>query len=250
MVRFQQFLSSSIWAGLLCLLTLNIHSSKALTASGGESTQSTTTTTAKVSMKTDVQTCIKGNLNVCNGLIDKHPGMHMLYTIRGTAHQNKGNHAAAIENFSTAISRCAKTPNKSCTPAALAETYNNRGISYFKTRNYSAAVRDYTKAISMNSKLSEAHNNRGYTYEKLKKNTEALRDYTRAIQLNPSYAGAYYNRGALYGLTLKNITKARADIAQALTLYKNKGNTERLAVTQKLEARLAKEQSAATAKKK
>ena len=88
-----------------------------------------------------------------------------------------------------------------------------RGISYSRTKKYSAAIADLDKVIALEPDLAEAYLERG----KLAiGNEEEIRYFTKAIKLKPDYADAYYQRGLTYFLS--DSAKSLADNSKAIEL--------------------------------
>jgi tetratricopeptide (TPR) repeat protein len=55
--------------------------------------------------------------------------------------------------------------------------YHNRGFAYRKKREYQNAIKDYTKAIELDTKHFKAFYNRAFCWDKLSKLEEAEQDY-------------------------------------------------------------------------
>ena len=137
--------------------------------------------------------------------------------------------------FCTAPAAFAETVNTSeqtiaDMPAQTAEEYYQRANIYKKQGNFTQAIADYTKVISINSKHAKAYYNRGNIYAKQDNLSQAITDYTRAIEINPQYKDAYYNRGNAYG-KLGKLTQAITDYTSAIEIdskyaaaYCNRGN--------------------------
>jgi len=106
-----------------------------------------------------------------------------------------------------------------------AEAYNNRGVAYAKLGEHKRAIKDYDRAIELNSNLAEAYNNRGVAYAKLGEHKKAIEDYDKAIELNPEDAEAYGNRGITYA-RLGEHERARGDMLRAGNLFTNKRRIE------------------------
>jgi tetratricopeptide (TPR) repeat protein len=79
-----------------------------------------------------------------------------------------------------------------------AATYNNRGIAYKNLGRYQDAIRDYTRALSIDPDNASAYINRGFAYDELGRYQDAIRDCTRALSIDPDNAIAYNNRGFAY----------------------------------------------------
>ncbi|GBU25806.1 hypothetical protein R83H12_02464 [Fibrobacteria bacterium R8-3-H12] len=84
------------------------------------------------------------------------------------------------------------------------DSYHLRGHFYFGLGEIENALKDYDKAIEIDSSYKLENQNkflyihRGYVYFKLSKIENALKDYDKAIEIDPNYAEAYKNRGDIY----------------------------------------------------
>jgi tetratricopeptide (TPR) repeat protein len=133
-----------------------------------------------------------------------------------------------IEVFSNFIKEASDTP----------ETYNLRGLSYYKYGDYKNAEADFSQAIKLNSKYAVAYNNRAITYAALNDIKKAAKDAKKACELgecgaqeilktldesnkaaaaNPKDAKAYNDRAKVY-MFLNNIKQAEADAKIACEL--------------------------------
>ncbi|MFA5929447.1 MAG: tetratricopeptide repeat protein [Candidatus Micrarchaeia archaeon] len=63
---------------------------------------------------------------------------------------------------------------------------------------FESAIRNYKKAISINSRDPDSHNNLGWAYESMGKYENALAEYSIAIGLSPKRGIARLNRANLY----------------------------------------------------
>ncbi|MBR1645857.1 MAG: tetratricopeptide repeat protein [Selenomonadaceae bacterium] len=98
------------------------------------------------------------------------------------------------------------------------EAYGNRGFVYYMAKDYSAAIKDFDRAIQF-----DPHNAQNYIYRSLywrfvaKDNGRALADLNKAVELEPT-AHAYMNRAGFYRLDLKNFSAAIDDYTRAIEL--------------------------------
>src|SRR2546429_252848 len=72
--------------------------------------------------------------------------------------------------------------------------YNNRGSAQQARNHLDDALKDYSKAIQLDTEYAKAFYNRGGLYDVLGKFPEALEDYNHAIKLDPEYVNALNNR--------------------------------------------------------
>ena len=84
---------------------------------------------------------------------------------------------------------------------AATEANPNASAAYFLRGNiskdagdYAGAVKDYSKAISIDNEYAEALNNRGSLYGMAGEFEKSIIDLTKAIQLDPSIPDGYFNR--------------------------------------------------------
>lgn len=87
--------------------------------------------------------------------------------------------------------------------ALRAEAFFHRGNDRYDAGNYEAAIKDFDKAIKLNSKfiakfmprlLRKAYNLRGNAKFKSKLYKQAIKDYDKSIELDPKCPWVYYNR--------------------------------------------------------
>ncbi len=77
--------------------------------------------------------------------------------------------------------------------------YNNRGIDYGEKGEYDLAIKDFEKALELNSKFAEAYNNLGNAYDDKGDFDKAIAAFNMAIKLKSDFVDAYVNRGVAYG---------------------------------------------------
>lgn len=94
----------------------------------------------------------------------------------GNALQKLGDHKAAVIAFDNAI-KIEKT--------GTSLMYFNRGYSQYMLRDYSEATKDFTTAISKDSKNADAYYYRGRAYKARGLSFQASSDFRKATQLNP-----------------------------------------------------------------
>jgi len=95
--------------------------------------------------------------------------------------------------------------------------YHNRGLQFALLGYDDEALRDLTKAVSLNPRQILAFNDRAATYMKRGEYAAAIADYDKAIALNPAYARAYSSRAFCYE-KLNNIKAARKDYEKMCSL--------------------------------
>ena len=80
----------------------------------------------------------------------------------------------------------------------LAIAHVNRGVAYYRLKNFGKAAADFDRAIAIAPGLHEAWINRGAARLALGRIGPAIADYSRAIAISPDAAGAWYGRGVAH----------------------------------------------------
>jgi tetratricopeptide (TPR) repeat protein len=144
---------------------------------------------AALGIKTHAQAKIwKNDESLLNHMIQNNSYNPFPYFARGKMHQDRGEHATAISDYSKAI---ALGPDWS-------QAYNNRGIVYTLLGNDPAALKDFEMAISINPHNAQFYNNRGLVHYYTKNDRLAMADFNQSIKLNPRVASTHINRARLY----------------------------------------------------
>lgn len=115
-----------------------------------------------------------------------------------------------LENFTNII-------KQSFNDAKKAEAYINRGVIYFRQKEYNLAIEDYDRAIEFDSKNIDVYINRGITYSSQEQHQQAIEDYNKAIALNNLNVDAYISRGIAYSAQREH-DKAVQDYNQAIAI--------------------------------
>jgi tetratricopeptide (TPR) repeat protein len=109
------------------------------------------------------------------------------------------------------------------------EDWMNQGYTALRSRQFSAAVEAFTRAIEMDPDNAEAYNHRGVARAYIGKIDDAISDYTRALEIKPELVGALNNRGSAY-YQKKLLNQAIADYSKAIEInpylaeaYSNRG---------------------------
>jgi len=95
--------------------------------------------------------------------------------------------------------------------------YTNSGLIKSYTAKLEEALKDYNKAIELNSKNSLALNNRGYTYNLIGDYENAIKDFEEAISLEENFAYALNNRG-FAKIKLGRKEEGLKDLEKSMTL--------------------------------
>ncbi len=99
-----------------------------------------------------------------------------------------------------------------------AEAYNNRGSAYGLLGDYQKSVKDLTKAIKLEPNIPDGYFNRAIARDAIGDYEGAVKDFTKSILMTPNDYLNYYLRGNSYSkLGLKE--KAINDFNKAINLY-------------------------------
>jgi tetratricopeptide (TPR) repeat protein len=101
------------------------------------------------------------------------------------------------------------------TPEQQAETAYNLALEMMGKKQYSAAIDNFTQALSLNPSFVLALVNRGFAEYESKKNTDAIRDFNQANVLKPSADGYFGEAECFYAINKRDsatqyLTKAVA----------------------------------------
>lgn len=116
------------------------------------------------------------------------------------------------------LSTCTAALTEPASDEVRAATYDNRGILYDATQNYSDAYTDFNNSIRLNANLGDAWLNRGVAKIRMKNPEGALSDIQRGMELGPSLMDVgYYDKGVAEML-LGRVPEAYADFKRALEI--------------------------------
>jgi tetratricopeptide (TPR) repeat protein len=169
----------------------------------------------------------------------------LYYSNNGTELLLKGRYDEAIINFDSALEIDQKN----------SESYNRRGLAFFRKKllvraesdfkeaikynamNYSAylnlgdllaskgdmdkAIDNYSKAIELNDTHVESYDGRGYAFYSKGEYDRAIADYSAAVKINSNIDNIYARRGNAYWLGKKDHDKAIHDFKKALSITPN-----------------------------
>ena len=121
--------------------------------------------------------------------------------LSGLIAAKSGQHEAAIQLISKAISINAVNPSAYC----------NIGNVYLNIGKHDLAIDKYSEALRLNPNNDVAYFSRGLAHQGLNQFDEAIADYEGAITINPQHIGALTNLG--------NIFKSQKKIDEAINYY-------------------------------
>jgi tetratricopeptide (TPR) repeat protein len=162
----------------------------------------------------------KSEFAIWNDTFEKRPLNARAAVYLGTTliNQNNGNPPEA--SISLALSKFSRAIE---IDSAFGLAFANRGLAYYRMKRPDDALRDYNRAIDLQTiqqgNRAELFNNRGILLGETGRTTEAVADFNAAIRLNPDFVSAHSNLGSAYA----NLGHARAvqgDSAGAVEKYK------------------------------
>jgi tetratricopeptide (TPR) repeat protein len=92
--------------------------------------------------------------------------------------------------------------------------YSNKGIEVARKNNLELALKDFNRAIELDSQSADAYQSRGAAYVQLDNDQAALKDFNKSIDIDPKNIGAYIGIGTMYNkkgkkqLAIDEYTKA------------------------------------------
>ena len=93
--------------------------------------------------------------------------------------------------------------------------YINRGLTFYKKKDYSAAIADYDKAIELSPGETVAYSNRANAYEKIGDAEKAVADYKKILELDADNAAALVALKRIEDGKAKEIQKQKEQEAAA-----------------------------------
>lgn len=93
-----------------------------------------------------------------------------------------------------------KIETLSLSELAKAQEYFQKGMNYYKEKQYDEAIAEFKKALEINPNFAEGFYVLGYTYCSIGSNQEALTYFQNAIKIAPNYTDAY--NGMAYALSV------------------------------------------------
>ncbi len=139
----------------------------------------------------------------------------------GFAYYNRANLYASNGDFERALKDYTKALD---IDSKSRDAYYNRGLVRARMNQYDLAVQDFGKAVSMDSAFGDAYCNRGNVYYALKKYHLAISDYDKALEIDAKDGVVYFNRGLAY-LALGEKTRAGSDFKKAFELGQKQAET-------------------------
>jgi tetratricopeptide (TPR) repeat protein len=134
--------------------------------------------------------------------------------IAGYVHADRGEHAAAVRDFTRALE----------VEPTMAVGYMNRGYVYNDMRLASKAEQDFRKALEINPQYGEAHLGLAYALLQLRRSTAALKEAEIATRLLPESESLHLVKAEGYRQRAM-LTAAEGEYRKALKLNPNSPTT-------------------------
>ncbi len=134
---------------------------------------------------------------------------------RGVTFQDLGDIRSALAEYSAAMKY----------DSTIALAYNNHGAAIFRNQDIAdpskvdleLAIKEFTRAIELDSGLCDSRGNRAFCYKLLGNNEAALADYNDAIKCNANVPRYYLNRAEVEE-KLEKYEEAEKDYDQVATI--------------------------------
>lgn len=105
------------------------------------------------------------------------------------------------------------------------KSYLDDGIFDFYDGKFKSAIEKFNKSIELNNEMSVSYFYRGAAYHSIEEYDDAILDYTKALSLDPKMTDAYYNRARILlsrkDIDNPDINRAISDLNKALELDEN-----------------------------
>jgi tetratricopeptide (TPR) repeat protein len=157
-------------------------------------------------------------VRIFSAMLQQNPKVVAAYLGRGTAYALSGDLESASKDFSAAISvdpKCVDAfKRRGQTRAARGqdaeglkdfdmaisiqkdhEVYHQRGLIYYKQKNYKRALEDFVNASKFEHSNKMTWNYMGLCYNALGQCSDACESYLKALSLDPSFKEAFCNLG-------------------------------------------------------
>jgi tetratricopeptide (TPR) repeat protein/serine/threonine protein kinase len=140
--------------------------------------------------------------------------MMLAWLGRGLIYRQREQWQESLRDLSRFLELAANTAAK-VEKVDMAGIWFQRGICHDRLGHPDKALRDFSKALDLDPKLTNAWANRGWTYSKLGKFENAVADYSRAIEQMPKDPDHFIRRGVIYCDCLKKYDQAIEDLSTA-----------------------------------
>ena len=83
---------------------------------------------------------------------------------------------------------------------SFSEGFEQLGLAYYRMKNPDEALKNYEKALQLNSGKAVTYSNLGIIFFEKGDFTKAFELYQKAVQLDTNFADGYFNLGSMYGM--------------------------------------------------
>lgn len=133
------------------------------------------------------------SISMMDEMVSKSPGDPKGYVLRAFVYQYKNKYPEALDDFTKAIEFKYRDPDD---PGDKGQKiYGMRAACYLLMKNIDAAIADSNKALAMAPNDAQIMANRGAAYGAKKQYALAMKDYTRALQIDSSVPSTYEGIG-------------------------------------------------------
>lgn len=144
----------------------------------------------------------------------------LAWNTRGYIKWLRGEHAGAIEDYSSALAYAAD--DRRVDRGGIAQLHQNRGVAYQDLGNTDRALLDFNRCVELLPDNPAFLENRGLIYVDKELFDMAFRDFDAAVELDRKNARAYVNR-AYAARLLGDYEQAVRDYSQAIRLRADYG---------------------------
>ena len=116
-------------------------------------------------------------------------------------HYELGKDFLQRQEYKLAVQELSLAVGKPASPNQIAAALVDRGTAYSEQKNYTAALADLDRAITLDGKSHLAYNNRGAVFYRQGLADRAIADFDRALALDNEDKYAVINRAGAYLLT-------------------------------------------------
>lgn len=113
-----------------------------------------------------------------------------------------------VKDLQGKVQKLSTPPAVKMSSRQLAQLANDRGLKFYREKQYTQAEAEFTEALRLRPDFPLAANNLGFVYYKQEKYREAIRWFANTIKMDISRAIAYVNLGDAYKRT-KDTEKAK-----------------------------------------
>ncbi|MBU6452899.1 MAG: tetratricopeptide repeat protein [Cyanobacteria bacterium REEB67] len=123
-------------------------------------------------------------------------------------HYDLGKDFLQRQEYKLAMQELTLAAGKPATPVEVAAALVDRGTAHSELKEYTAALADFDRAITLDSKSHLAYNNRGVVFFRQGQPEKAIPDFDKALALDINDKYAVVNRAGAYLMTDRAATLA------------------------------------------